>query len=115
MVARVALDFNSGLELDQARIMKGDLRCKHQFSKEIQSWVAKKITEKKDKEKHILDEIREIGRNQCNGCALVTLDLSNLVNDDGIDYSLSCFCSSSGLEIIFKLSLSPNMQPEPQF
>ena len=69
MVDRVALDFNSGVGLDQARNMKGELRYKHQFSKKkTQSWVAKKITEKKDKEpfrQHILDEIREIQRNQC--------------------------------------------------
>ena len=46
MVARVALDFNSGVGLDQAKNMKGELRYKHQYSKETQSWVAKKTTEK---------------------------------------------------------------------
>ena len=61
-----ALDFNSGVGLDQARNKKGELRYKHQFSKITQSWVAKKITEKKDKgpfRQHILDEVREIQRN----------------------------------------------------
>ena len=36
-----ALDFNSGVGLDQARNKKGELRYKHQFSKITQSWVAK--------------------------------------------------------------------------
>ena len=70
MVARgqlAVLDFNSGVGLDQAKNKQGELRYKHQFSKITQSWVAKKITGKKDKEPfrtHILDEILYLQRNR---------------------------------------------------
>ena len=50
MIARAqlaALDFNSGVGLDQARNKKGELRYKHQFSKITQSWGCKKNYRKK--------------------------------------------------------------------
>ena len=70
MVARVqlaVLDFNSGTRLVQAKDDQGDLRYKHQYSKTTQSWVAKKITERKDKEpfrNHILDEVMYLQLNR---------------------------------------------------
>ena len=70
MIARAqlaVLDFNSGVGLDQARNKKGNLRYKHQTSKITQSWVAKKITEKKDREpfqSHILEEVNYLQRSR---------------------------------------------------
>lgn len=69
MIARAqlaVLDFNSGVGLDHATNKQGVLRYKHQFSKVTQSWVAKKIPEKKERmtfRKHILDEIFYLQRN----------------------------------------------------
>ncbi|XP_057311862.1 uncharacterized protein LOC130649578 [Hydractinia symbiolongicarpus] len=52
MVARTqlaVLDFNSGTNCEQAVTKKGVLRYKQVFSRVTQSWVVKKITEKKEK------------------------------------------------------------------
>ena len=63
MIARAqlaVLDFNAGVGLEQSKNKKGELRFKHQFSKITQSWVVKKVPEKKEKSTyidHILDEI----------------------------------------------------------
>lgn len=60
MIARsqlVALDFNSG-NFIHAKDKSGNLRYKQQFSKVTQSWVVKKITEKKDHtyKEYLMDE-----------------------------------------------------------
>ncbi|XP_057310004.1 uncharacterized protein LOC130648002 [Hydractinia symbiolongicarpus] len=52
MIARTqlaVLDFNSGTNCEQAVTKKGVLRYKQVFSRVTQSWVVKKITEKKEK------------------------------------------------------------------
>ena len=59
MIARTqlaVLDFNSGIDNQQATTKDGTLRFKHSFSRVTQSWVIKKITTKK-KERQYLDEL----------------------------------------------------------
>ena len=60
MVARsqlAVLDFNSG-HSTHAKNKQGDLRYKQQFSEVTQSWVVKKISEKKDYsyKEYLMDE-----------------------------------------------------------
>ena len=58
MIARTqlaVLDFNSGIDNQQATTKDGTLRFKQSFSRVTQNWVIKKITEKK--ERQYLDEL----------------------------------------------------------
>ena len=57
------LDFNSRVGLAHRKNKQGDLQYKHQFSKITQSWVVKKIYERKEKEmykNHTMDEIKHL-------------------------------------------------------
>ena len=57
------LDFNSGVGLAHRKNKQGDLQYKYQFSKIMQSWVVKKLYERKEKEtykNHIMDEIKHL-------------------------------------------------------
>ena len=63
------LDFNSGAGLVHRKNKQEDLQYKHQFSKITQSWVVKKIYERKEKEKyknHIMDEIKHLQMTSSN-------------------------------------------------
>ena len=81
MVARAqlaVLDFNCGVGIEQSKNKHGELRFKHQFSKVTQSWVVKKIPEKKEKTlylSHIMDEISYL---QKTGVTYETPKLDNV-------------------------------------
>ena len=66
MIARAqltVLDFNSGAGLAHRKNKQGDLQYKHQFSKITQSWVVKKMNERKEKEtykNHMMDEKKHL-------------------------------------------------------
>ena len=44
-----ALDFNAGVGLQHAKTKKGELRYKQQFLRITQSWLVKKVTDKKER------------------------------------------------------------------
>ena len=72
MIASMQLavsDFNSGVGLAHHKNKQGDLQYKHQFSKIMQSWVVKKIYERKEKETYkncISDEIKHLQMTSSN-------------------------------------------------
>ena len=65
-IARVqlgVLGFNPEFGLEHCKNKQGDLQYKHQLSKITQSWVVKKICERKEKEtykNHIIDETKHL-------------------------------------------------------
>ena len=65
MIARAelaVLGFNSGVGVGQAETQSGKLRFKQQYSKVTQSWVVKRIRERKDRVyiQHLMDEVMYI-------------------------------------------------------
>ena len=72
MIARVQLavsDFNSRVGLAHHKNKQGDLQYKPQFSKIMQSWVVKKMYERKEKETYknrITDEIKHLQMTSSN-------------------------------------------------
>ena len=72
MIARVQLGdlgFNPELGLAHCKNKQGDLQYKHQLSKITQSWVVKKICERKEKEtykNHIIDETKHLQMTSSN-------------------------------------------------
>ena len=69
MVARsqlAVMDFNSGVNSNQATTKSGELRYKQSFSKVTQSWVVKKIKERKHRN-YLSSIMHEIESQKDNG------------------------------------------------
>ena len=72
MIARpqlAVLDFNSRAGIAHGENKQGDLQYMYQFSKFTQSWVVKKIYERKIKEtykNHVMDEIKHLQMTSSN-------------------------------------------------
>ena len=87
MIVRVqlaVLDFNSGAGLVHRKNKQEDLQYKHQFSKITQSWVVKKIYERKEKEKyknHTMDEIKHLQMTSSNYEMPILANVSKYTGD----------------------------------